>query len=112
MSSTNLIYDKCASEQYYKQSTSHANYHMYSGKFVNNKDCRIKFGILAGNDVSLYKNNLIDFESDMRGLVRPDILYPSIYYNSDILKHRKECDMFCYRPRLFASMPLRKTCNF
>lgn len=122
MSSTNLIYDECASQQYYKQSTEQGNYQLYSGKFINQKDCRINFGIVAGNDVSLYKNNLVDLESDMRGLTRqnskcssvfqPTHLEIPFYNNGHILRHKKECEMFCYRPRLFASMPLAKTCNF
>ena len=121
MSFTNLIYDKCASQQYYNQSTNQGKYQLYAGKFIHNKECRVNFGIVGGNDVSLYKGNLVDLESDMRGLTRNNSLCSSnkfhskepdrtFYDNNPNLKHHHTCEMFCYHPRLFASMPLAKRC--
>jgi len=121
MSFTNLIYDKCASQQYYNQSTSQGVYQLYSGKFINEKECMINSGIVAGNDVSLYKGNLVDLESDMRGLTRNNSLCPAnkfqfnkqekpFYDNDPNLVHKNICEMFCYRPRLFASMPIADKC--
>ena len=122
MSFTNLIYDDCAAQQYYKQSTAQGCYQFFAGKYINNNECRVNFGIVGGNDVSLYRGNLVDLESDMRGINRDNSLCPknkfqstqpmTTFYDDPRLAHRRSCDLFCYRPRLFASMPSAETCSY
>jgi hypothetical protein len=80
MSSNRLIYDECAYEKTLKQSTSQLDYMLYNGKYDNSAKCRIEFGLVGGNGVSLYSGNLVDLESDLRGQTRlnshcPDKMY-------------------------------------
>ena len=77
MSSTRLRNDTCA----YKatsESTGPLNYAMYTGKYENCARCRVEFGIVGGNNVSLFSGNLVDLESDLRGQTRPASLCPSM----------------------------------
>jgi len=67
MSSNRLSYDACSYENNLKLSTSPLDYMMYSGKFENCAKCRIEFGTVGGNGVSLFSGNLVDLESDLRG---------------------------------------------
>ena len=70
MSSNRLSYDSCAYKSALKQSTEPLDYMMYAGNYNNSAKCRIEFGIVGGNGVSLYSGNLVDLESDLRGQTR------------------------------------------
>lgn len=70
MSFNRRMYDDCAISKNLSQSKSPGNYMLFSGKFYNEKQCRIPKGIVGGNEVSLSKNNLVDLESDLRGQTR------------------------------------------
>jgi len=70
MSFNRCMYDNCSFNERNKESTSPGNYMLYPGKFYNNNQVRIAKGIVAGNEVSLSKNNLVDLESDLRGQTR------------------------------------------
>ena len=70
MSSNRLMYDSCAYEKSLQQSTSPLNYALYTGKYENTAKCRIEFGLVGGNGVSQYSGNLVDLESDLRGVNR------------------------------------------
>ena len=62
--------DLCFIKQQFNQSKSYNNYMMYPGKYYNNKPCRIPFGLVGGNNVSLYSGNLVNLESELRGQTR------------------------------------------
>ena len=128
MSSNHLRYDPAAYTQYLKESQNVGCYQMYSGKFVNKNQCRIGFGILAGNDVSLYRGNMVDLESDMMGITRPASLCPKNKYmprfqqkcgaglpsgpincNSELI-HKPVCQLACYKPRVVAPKHGVSTC--
>jgi hypothetical protein len=83
MSSNRLIYDSCAYQKSLQQSTSPLDYNLYTGKFENSARCRIEFGVVGGNAVSLYSGNLVDLESDLRGQTRKASLCPSTMYSPD-----------------------------
>lgn len=70
MSSNRILYDSSTYNQNVKQNSNIQEYQMYVGKYDNEKKCRIEFGILAGNDVSIYSGNTVDLESDLRGQTR------------------------------------------
>jgi hypothetical protein len=81
MSSNRLSYDSCAYKKSVQQSIAPLDYMMYEGKYNNSAKCRIEFGVLGGNQVSLYSGNLVDLESDLRGQTRKASLCPSKKYN-------------------------------
>jgi hypothetical protein len=80
MSSNRLSYDSCAYQKYLQQSTGPLDYMMYTGKYDNSAKCRIEFGTVGGNGVSLYSGNLVDLESDLRGQTRMASLCPKTMY--------------------------------
>tara|TARA_B100001248_G_C27384430_1_gene458837 strand:- start:1281 stop:1688 length:408 start_codon:yes stop_codon:yes gene_type:complete len=70
MSFNRNLYDDCAFKKRITESKSPGNYMLFPGKFYNQNQARISKGIVAGNEVSLTKNNLVDLESDLRGQTR------------------------------------------
>lgn len=66
MSFSRLNYDNDIYKKNLKESRNVGNYQLYPGKYKNKNNCRINFGILGGNAVSLYKGNLCDLESELR----------------------------------------------
>jgi hypothetical protein len=80
MSSNRLSYDACAYEKNLQQSTSPLDYALYNGKYQNCSKCRIEFGTVGGNGVSLFSGNLVDLESDLRGQTRVASLCPNSMY--------------------------------
>lgn len=83
MSSNRLSYDSCAYEKSLQQSTSPLDYMLYTGKYENCAKCRIEFGTVGGNGVSLFSGNLVDLESDLRGQTRQSSLCPSKFYTPE-----------------------------
>jgi hypothetical protein len=81
MSSNRLSYDACAYQKSLQQSTGPLEYMMYTGKFENCAKCRIDFGTVGGNGVSLFSGNLVDLESDLRGQTRVASQCPSKSYD-------------------------------
>lgn len=120
MSFNRLIYDDCYYKKNVEESINVGNYQLYGGKYDNKNNCRIDFGLLGGNNVSMYKGNLIDLESELRGQTRLNSLCPSKKYipkckqsfdsglPSGSTDCRSElvdlptCKMFCYRPFTYA----------
>ena len=102
MSSNRLTYDQCAYKEALKQSTSQLDYNLYNGKFENTAKCRIEFGTVGGNGVSLYSGNLVDLESELRGQTRlasqcSETLYkPSPNGPEKNLRHQPSCQLQYY----------------
>ena len=90
MSSNRLIYDTCAYTKAIQESTSPLNYTLYPGQFENCAKCRIEFGSVGGNGVSLFSGNLVDLESDLRGQTRPSSLCPLNHYQPSCDKSGKD----------------------
>lgn len=118
MSSNRLIYDSCAYQKNLQQSTSPLDYMLYTGKYENCAKCRIEFGVVGGNGVSLFSGNLVDLESDLRGQTRQASLCPSTMYvpnqqnTHPPLSHQASCQMQYY-PRV--PMPEKSkvtSCNY
>ena len=82
MSSNRLIYDQCEYDTRVAESTGTLAYMLDSSAYENNKKCRIELGIVGGNNVSLTKGNLIDVESDLKGVTRKASLCPSRKYRT------------------------------
>ena len=103
MSSNRLSYDACAYKTELKQSTDPFQYMMYDGKYNNSAKCRIEFGTVGGNGVSLYSGNLVDLESDLRGQTRIASDCPSTMFKPSVdkqlsqhLKNQPSCQMQYY----------------
>jgi hypothetical protein len=117
MSSNRLSYDECAYQKSLKQSTDPLEYMLYTGKYENCAKCRIEFGTVGGNGVSLFSGNLVDLESDLRGQSRKASLCPSTMYNpNDKMKggmvHQPSCQLQYY-PKTPMPEPFKPTgCNY
>src|SRR5439155_14809652 len=70
MSWTRSHYDQCSYQKDLSQSTSTLSYLLDPNKFYNCNDCRIEFGLLGGNNVSLTTGNMVDLESDLFNITR------------------------------------------
>ena len=81
MSFNKLKYDSCVYKENLKKSDDFFSYQMYDGKYDNQNKCRVDFGIVGGNDVSLYDGNMVDLESELRGQTRPGSLCSTYKYS-------------------------------
>lgn len=88
MSWNRTRYDQCAYNKALSESTSPINYTLDPNKFYNCHDCRPHLGLLAGNNVSVTRNNQVDLESDLFGITRQNSLCPERKY----LPHCNQCD--------------------
>lgn len=88
MSWNRTRYDQCAYRKELSQSTSPINYMMDPNKFYNCHDCRPDLGIIAGNNVSVTRDNMVDMESDLFGITRQNSLCPERKY----IPHCNQCD--------------------
>jgi hypothetical protein len=118
MSSNRLSYDACAYQKTLQQSTGPLDYMLYTGKYENCAKCRIEFGVVGGNGVSLYSGNLVDLESDLRGQTRKASLCPSTMYHPPAknqqpqLAHQPSCQMQYY-PKVPMPKPVQPSgCNY
>ena len=117
MSFNHLKYDTCAYRKNLEQSTGPLRYAMYPGKYNHCEPCRVEQGILGGNVVSIFRGNLVDLESDLRGQTRPASQCPDHKYNpwcrnndcqngypsgsqdcQALLQHQPSCRMVQYPP--------------
>lgn len=87
MSWNRTKYDQCAYQKELSQSTSPIYYALDPNKFYNSHDCRPDFGLLGGNNVSTTHNNMVDLESDLLGITRPNSLCPERKF----LPHCHQC---------------------
>jgi hypothetical protein len=83
--------DPCAYQRSLTESTSQLNYVLDPSKYYNCNPCRIESNIVAGNDVSIYKGNMVDLESELRGQTRkaskcPDLQFKQGTFIQDVDK--------------------------
>ena len=88
MSFNRAIYDPCAYNKRLDESTSVLTYNLDPNRYYNCNQCRIQFGVVGGNDVSLSACNLVDLESDLRNQTRLYSLCPE-------KKYLPTCDLNC-----------------
>ena len=118
MSSNRLIYDSCAYQKNLQQSTSPLNYMLYTGKYENCAKCRIEFGVVGGNGVSLFSGNLVDLESELRGQNRQASLCPQTMYHptqqntNPSLSHQASCQMQYYPQVPMPEKSKVTSCNY
>ena len=80
MSYNRLGYDTCAYDKKLQESTGTLEYVLNPMKYENCKKCRHGLGIVAGNDVSIIRGNMVDLENDLRGQTRAQSLCPGKKY--------------------------------
>lgn len=121
MSWNRLNFDPCAYNKRLDESTSVLTYNLDPNKFYNCNDCRIEFGVVGGNNVSLTTANLVDLESDLRNQTRLLSLCPEKKYlpnckpghqgtdglpcgslssRNENLSHLRSCNLVQYKPRI------------
>jgi hypothetical protein len=121
MSWNRTKYDQCAYRKDLSQSTSPMIYSLDPNKFYNNTNCRPNFGLIAGNNVSVTSDNMVDLESDLIGITRQASKCPERKYlphcrhcdetsglpcgtegckKTESLQHLQECKIIDYSPRI------------
>jgi hypothetical protein len=89
---------------------------LYNGKYENTAKCRIEFGTVGGNGVSLFSGNLVDLESELRGQTRSASLCPSNMYkpsNQPVkLSHQPSCQMQYYPKTPTINSNVGSSCNY
>lgn len=76
MSQTRLEYDCCSYKKRMQESSGPGTYAMFADKYASPNPCRIQLGVVGGNNVSVFRGNLVDLESDLRGQTRMASLCP------------------------------------
>jgi len=117
MSSNRLSYDSCAYQKSLQQSMGPLDYMMYTGKYENSAKCRIEFGTVGGNGVSIFSGNLVDLESDLRGQTRQASMCPSNMYHpsqkmNGKLLNQPSCQMQYYPKVPIPQQNAGTTCNY
>ena len=96
MAFTRQLDDTCASKKRTQESTSVLKYILDPSKYYNNNPCFIEKGIVGGNTVSLYSDNIVDLESDLSGRTRARTKCSAgKFLPGTIIQGRSACDMNC-----------------
>lgn len=95
MSSNRLIYDTNEAKKILDRSTTQLSYVINPIKYESNKKCRMELGIVAGQDVSTIRGNMVDLESDLLGVTRPPT-------------QRHECSSRLYQPTKGSQIKIQK----
>lgn len=80
MSFNQLMYDQCATSQYLRQSVSPLAFRLDPIQYENCNKCRIELGTVGGSAVSNISGNLVDLESDLKGITRLNSKCPTLDY--------------------------------
>lgn len=67
------------------ENRSVVNYRMDVNRYYNPNVKRIEQGIVGGNDVSIYKGDLVNLDSELRGITRPATKCPTGLYQPKTL---------------------------
>ena len=82
MSSNRVMYDTCAYKTRVNESVGPLEYMLNPIRFENCNKCRMELGTVGGTNVSHIKGNLVDLETELRGITRRASLCPSKKYQS------------------------------
>lgn len=80
MSLNQLRYDTCAYQHNVTQSVGVLGWVMDSNRNENCNKCRIEFGVVGGTNVGHPKGDIVDVESDLRGITRLNTKCPTLQY--------------------------------
>jgi hypothetical protein len=82
MTSERLLYDRCAYSHKLREDAGMLGYVMDPCRYHNDNKARIEFGIMGGTTVSHIEGNLVDLESDLRGITRINSKCPTFQYQN------------------------------
>lgn len=80
MSFNRLSYDNCSYKTNLGDQVSQLSYLLDPVKFENCSKCRHELGIIGGPAVSQIRGNLVDLESDLFSITRPQTSCPELKY--------------------------------
>ena len=80
MSFTRIHDDVCQYKQNLSENVSYISYLLDVAKFERCDKCRPEVGVVGGTNVSHVKGNLVDLESNLFGIDRPNTRCPSFKY--------------------------------
>ena len=80
MSSNNLMYDTCESQQRINESAGPLEYMLSLDRYENKSKCRTQLGLVGGANVSHIVGDLVDLETDLFGITREASLCPAKKY--------------------------------
>lgn len=80
MSFNRLKYDNCAYQHELSESVGTLSYVLDPMRFEHTNKCRFSLGLVGGNNVSLVSGNVVDLESDLRGITRLQSKCPTEKY--------------------------------
>tara|TARA_B100001057_G_scaffold432963_1_gene461463 strand:+ start:648 stop:1091 length:444 start_codon:yes stop_codon:yes gene_type:complete len=86
MSSNRLIYDECEYKTRINESVGPLEYMLNPAKYENCNKCRMELGVIGGTAVSHIKGNLVDLETDLKGITRKASLCPTQKFSSSCAK--------------------------
>lgn len=84
-------YDSCEYKQSLAQSTNPLGYMLYPAKFESASKCRNQLGLVGGNDVSNVRGNMVDLESDLKGITRTAGRCDAVMYKPSCPMTETEC---------------------
>ena len=76
------MYDTCAYKTRVNESVGPLEYMLNPIRFENCNKCRMELGIIGGTNVSHIKGNLVDLETELKGITRKASACPSKHYQS------------------------------
>ena len=82
MSSNRLMYDTCAYKTRVNESVGPLEYMLNPIRYENCNKCRMELGTVGGTNVSHIKGNLVDLETELRGITRKASSCPSKKYQT------------------------------
>lgn len=80
---TRQHYDPCEISRLTRESTEPLEYMLDPTKHYRCNQCRVEFGVVGGNNVSLVPDNLVDVESELRNQTRVLTRCPEKKYMPD-----------------------------
>lgn len=80
MATTNLTYDKCATQQAVRQSTAVFEHQMDLSKYHSCNKCFVPFGIVDAPSVAHTRGDLVDVDNELTGRTRPSTKCPHLKY--------------------------------
>ena len=92
MAFTRQLDDPCERKKRTVEATGVLSYIIDPTKYYNDNPCLIDRGIIAGNSVSLYRDNMVDLESDLSGRTRAHSKCPgNKYLPGTVVQGKKSC---------------------
>jgi|SRR3989344_2296463 len=121
MAFSRSFYDTCEYSRSLSENRSVLTWLLDPNKHYNCNPCRIDFGVVGGNNVSTYRGNHVDLESELRGQTRAYSRCPEKKYQPGTViqgkdkrnvKHLRSCSLVQYKPRIthIGFDPKSKTC--